>query len=240
MARLRTNVSELRTQEKHFDVVAESYDETIPSHVMAHLTRRRVALARSLAPSGGRALDVGCGTGTFLGALPSDRFERVGVDVSDAMLNVARARGLEVEHASSDRLPFPDGSFDLATTFAVLHHLIDPALVRATLSEMARVLRPGGAMLVWDHNPLNPYWPLLMRRLPQDQGDEKLVPAKIILDALRDAGVADLRLRRLTFMPDFTPRSAIRPVAALERCLERLPGVNRIAAHNVVTARRPA
>jgi SAM-dependent methyltransferase len=237
---LITAMTFIRTQEQHFDAVAAGYDETIPAHVMAHLTRRRVGLAQELAPRGGRVLDVGCGTGTFLRALPPERYERAGVDISSSMLDVARASGLEVKHASSGELPYPDRSFDLATTFAVLHHLIDPSLVRATLHEMCRVLRPGGAVLVWDHNPLNPYWPILMRRMPQDTGDEKLVRARRIVDALREAAMGSIQLRRMTFVPDFTPPRAMRAAAMLESGLERVPGLRLIAAHNVVTARRPS
>jgi SAM-dependent methyltransferase len=225
------------TQADHFDDVAAEYEETIAGHVMEHLTRRRVSLARTLVP-GGRVLDVGCGTGTFLGALHGD-FERHGVDVSDSMLDQARARGLEVERAGADALPYPDASFDLVTTFAVLHHLIERPVVRRSVAEMCRVVRPGGAIIVWDHNPLNPYWPLLMARLPQDRGDERLVPARIVLQGVRRAGMAEVRLRRLTFMPDFTPPRALGVVARAERVLERVPGVRAVAAHNVVTARRP-
>jgi SAM-dependent methyltransferase len=225
----------MRGQEEHFDVVAEEYDETVAEHVMAHLTARRVSLARSIA-SGGRVLDVGCGTGRFLESLP-DGYERVGVDPSASMLERARERGIDAVQASGGKLPFEDGSFDLVTTFAVLHHLIDRELVRATLREMVRVTRPGGGVLVWDHNPLNPYWPVIMRRLPQDQGDERLVPARLILDTLRGAGVRELRLRRLTFTPEFTPRRALPAVARIERVLERIPVINAVAAHNVVVAR---
>ncbi len=224
-------------QREHFDGVAAEYERTIPPHVMAHLTRRRTALAESLAHRG-RVLDVGCGTGTFLRGLP-ERYDKFGVDISSAMLRAARDSGLGVTQASAGRLPFEDASFDLVATFAVLHHLIDPKLVRATISEMCRVTKPGGAVIVWDHNPLNPYWPILMRRLPQDQGDEKLVPARLIRETLRNSGMSDVRLRRLTFMPDFTPPRALAAVSRLERALERIPGINIAAAHNVATARRP-
>jgi ubiquinone/menaquinone biosynthesis C-methylase UbiE len=227
----------MRTQEQHFDTVAADYDDTIPSHVMAHLTRRRVELATLLLPAGGRVLDVGCGTGTFLKSLP-ERYERVGVDVSAAMLSSAASMGIEAHHATADHLPFEDASFELVATFAVLHHLIDPAVVRGALQEMCRVVRPGGAVIVWDHNPLNPYWPLLMRRLPQDQGDEKLVPARTVLAVLGEAGMREITLRRLTFTPDFTPPAALGAVTRVERVLERIPGVRTFAAHNVVTARR--
>lgn len=225
----------MKSQDAHFDDIAEEYDSSISLHVMAHLTARRVDLAHSLVPAG-KVLDVGCGTGRFLESLPPC-YEPSGVDVSLGMLEIAREKGLDVVQAGGESLPFEDGSFDLVTTFAVLHHLIDPDLVRATLAEMARVTRPGGAVIVWDHNPLNPYWRFLMSRSPQDQGDERLVPARLILDTLRRAGLREVTLRRLTFTPDFTPPSALPAVARTERVLERVPGLKLVAAHNVAVAR---
>lgn len=225
----------MKPQPAHFDDIAGDYDESIPAHVMEHLTKRRVALATSLIPHG-KVLDVGCGTGRFLSALPAS-YERVGIDVSKEMLDRAPDSGMELLEAGGEAIPFDDDSFDLVTTFAVLHHLIDPALVEATLREIARVVRPGGVAIVWDHNPLNPYWRILMAKLPQDQGDEKLVPARLIVDTLRQTAIRDVSLRRMTFTPDFTPAGALPAVSRLERVLERTPLVNTIAAHNVVIAR---
>lgn len=225
----------MKSQDAHFDDIAVAYDDSIPVHVIEHLTTRRVALAESLITSGS-VLDVGCGTGRFLSALP-ERYERTGIDVSSRMLDYARKKGLSVEQASGDKLPFDDDSFDLVATFAVLHHLIDPDVVRASLREMVRVARPGGVVLVWDHNPLNPYWRFLMAKSPQDQGDERLVPAKLILETLKGTPVKSVSLRRMTFTPDFTPPGALPAVAQLERGLERVPLLNLLAAHNVVTAR---
>lgn len=225
----------MKSQDAHFDEIAEEYDDSIPVHVMEHLTERRVALAESVMP-GGSVLDVGCGTGRFLDALPT-RYECTGIDVSAGMLDYARKKGLKVERASSNDLPFDDDSFDLVATFAVLHHLIDPNMVRASLREMVRVVRPGGALIVWDHNPLNPYWHSLMARSPQDQGDECLVPAKLILGTLKTSPLKSVWLRRMTFTPDFTPPGALPGMAKLERALERIPLVNLLAAHNVVVAR---
>lgn len=225
----------MKSQDVHFDEIAEEYDDSIPIHVMEHLTARRVRLAESLLASG-KVLDVGCGTGRFLSALPA-RYDRSGIDVSAKMLDYARQKGLEVEQASSAELPFGDDSFDLVATFAVLHHLIDPEVVRASLGEMVRVARPGGAVIVWDHNPLNPYWRFLMAKSPQDQGDERLVPAQLILESLRASSANTVSLRRMTFTPDFTPPGILPTVAKLERTLERIPLINLLAAHNVVVAR---
>lgn len=225
----------MKSQDLHFDEIAVEYDNSIPDHVMQHLDRRRVGLATALVPEG-RVLDVGCGTGRFIELLPG-RYDAVGIDVSEGMLAFARRKGIKVAQAGADSIPFEDRSFDLVTTFAVLHHLIDPHVVRSALREMARVVKPGGAVLVWDHNPLNPYWRILMARVPQDQGDERLVPAKEIVRGLHGAGMKNVELRRMTFTPDFTPQRLLPGVAQLERILERVPLVNLFGAHNVAVAR---
>jgi ubiquinone/menaquinone biosynthesis C-methylase UbiE len=154
------------------------------------------------------------------------------------MLEQARSRGVEVAQAGGEKLPFEAESFDLVTSFACLHHMIDPEVVQAALGEMVRVLRPGATVLVWDHNPRNPYWRFLMARLPQDRGDERLVPASEVLTGLKRGGLAQPKLRRMTFMPEFTPAWAVPTVGRLERLLERIPGLRSFAAHNVVIGRR--
>jgi hypothetical protein len=103
---------------------------------------------------------------------------------------------------------------------------------------MGRVVRPGGFVVLWDHNPANPYWPILMKRVPQDSGDERLVPLD---ELLRDVSAAGLVLHRATrsgFMPDFMPARAAGAWRWVERTVEVTPGLNIFAAHNVVVARR--
>jgi len=92
-------------------------------------------------------LDVGCGTGGMIPHLR--RFGSVvGVDLSDRALSFAkrRAQGHLVQ-AGLPHLPFPSGSFDLLTSLDVIYHqaVTDDD---AALSEMARLLRPGGKLLL--------------------------------------------------------------------------------------------
>jgi hypothetical protein len=95
-------------------------------------------------------------------------------------------------------------------------------------------------VLVWDHNPRNPYWGNLMARVPQDTGDERLVGQDEIVRGLIEGGGQVLRCQQLGLVPDFTPRRALRLAAALEWLAERTPGVRRYAAHNVILAtKRP-
>jgi ArsR family transcriptional regulator len=101
-----------------------------------------------------RLLDIGTGTGRILELLAPRARAGLGIDASKAMLALARARlarsGIShctVRLADMYRLPLPDSGFDAAVLHMVLHHAEDPALA---LAEAARVLRPGGALLVVD------------------------------------------------------------------------------------------
>jgi hypothetical protein len=101
------------------------------------------------------------------------------------------------------------------------------------------VTRAGGHVVIWDHNPKNPYWPLLMKRVPQDTGEERLVPQEEIVGDLRAAGVNDVTAQRSGLVPDFTPAALLGVVRLLEGLVERTPGLNVFCAHNVVVARKP-
>lgn len=224
--------------EQTFDRIAGEYDESLPPHVVEHYLDKRVAFVRRHCPPG-TALDVGCGTGVLAERLAEAGYEMTGIDPSEGMLDVLAARAPRVTavRASGTALPFDDDSFDLALTVATLHHIAEPEDVRQTLHEMVRVTRPGGNVLVWDHNPRNPYWRLIMSRVPQDDGSERLVPEREIVGALEEAGAEVLLNRRLGFVADLTPPSLMKPAAGFERLIERTPGLRVVCAHNVVLAR---
>ncbi|HTW29178.1 MAG TPA: metalloregulator ArsR/SmtB family transcription factor [Acetobacteraceae bacterium] len=102
----------------------------------------------------GRLLDIGTGTGQLLELLARRVDTALGIDASRAMLALARARlgraGLDhcaVRQADMYCLPLADASFDAAVLQMVLHYAEDPA---AALAEAARVLRPGGRLVVAD------------------------------------------------------------------------------------------
>ncbi len=225
----------------HFDAIASAYDESLPAHVVEHYLRKRTRFVVEHCPRGD-GLDVGCGTGLLASRLAAAGFAMSAVDPSDGMLDVLRARSPEIraETASGTALPFADGSFDLVLCVAVMHHIADPHAVRATLGEMVRVARPGGRVLVWDHNPRNPYWRPLMARVPQDTGEERLIGERELTAGLRAAGAGILLASQLGWVPDFVPARAIAAAATVERGLERTPLARRLGAHNVILATKPA
>lgn len=107
---------------------------------------------RKLAPLTGdeHALDVGCGTGALAYALAPYVGSVVGIDLSEAYLAAARdgaPSNCTFVVGSADALPYPYGAFDLAGCMRLLHHVRRPELV---VSELARVTRPGGHVLIVD------------------------------------------------------------------------------------------
>jgi SAM-dependent methyltransferase len=225
---------------RHFDAVAQVYDDELPPHVVEHYLRKRTAfVVAHCAP--GTGLDVGCGTGALAGRLAAAGYRMTGIDPSAGMLAILRARrpAVAAVQGSGTALPFPDAGFDVTLSVATLHHIADPGDVRRTLAEMVRVTRPGGRIVVWDHNPRNLYWKPLMARVPQDTGEERLIGEQELLRGLRAAGARVLRSGQLGLVPDFVPRRALRAAAAAERAVERTPLVRRLGAHNVVLAAKP-
>ena len=109
-----------------------------------------------LRPAAGLAwLDVGCGSGAFSSLVVEQTAPRslLGIDPSDAQLDFARRRGLgpvaQFELGDAMRIDLPDGSVDVAVAALVMHFMPDP---RLGVSEMVRVVRPGGivAAYTWD------------------------------------------------------------------------------------------
>lgn len=112
--------------------------------------KRRVAeIVREEAPAG-RALDLACGTGDIALSL-ADLRDVVGLDLTTAMLRLARGRSPAASWVAGDmtRLPFADASFAVVTTGYGLRNV--PALETA-VAEIARVLRPGGLFISLDFN----------------------------------------------------------------------------------------
>src|SRR5882724_12788625 len=104
------------------------------------------AACRDLGKLKPRILDVGCGTGANLQMLAGHGAAE-GVDVSSEALEFCRARGLsKVKEGAAEALPYEDASFDLVTGLDVVEHLDDDV---AGLSEMRRVLRPGGRAVLF-------------------------------------------------------------------------------------------
>jgi len=175
------------------------------------------------------ALDVGCGPGET-DALLSGRFASLdGVDVSEAVVETARARNPEVVYRTYDgkRLPYEDGAFDLVFTICVVHH-VPPAEWEGFVAELARVVRPGGVLAIVEHNPFNPLTRLAVSRCEFDD-DATLLRSSRTEALVRRAGLALRPARYIIFFPW---ESAL--LTKAERSLGRVP----LGAQYVVTGIR--
>lgn len=107
----------------------------------------------------GRILEVAIGTGRNLPHYPADATV-TGIELSPAMIAIARqraadlGRAVELREGDAARLPFPDGSFDTVVCALSLCSIPDPG---TAIREMARVLVPGGQLLLLDH--IRSTWP---------------------------------------------------------------------------------
>ena len=131
-----------------FDRIAGPYDlmNSVMTAGLHHRWRERAADLARVGP-GSRALDVATGTGDLAIELASRGAEVVGSDFSEGMLDVARrkAPGLVWEQGNALALPYPDASFDASTVGFGARNFSDLA---QGLREMARVVRPGGRVVV--------------------------------------------------------------------------------------------
>lgn len=141
---------------------------------------QRAAIRRSLVPAE-RILDVATGTGQMLPVLSAFGSCVVASDLTPAMLREARrayADDARIVYAVGDagRLPYRDGAFDIVASSRFLH-LFDPATQERLVAEMARVLRPGGTLIVDFYNsdarrifllPIAIYRKLLRKRPEND------------------------------------------------------------------------
>jgi SAM-dependent methyltransferase len=130
-------------------VVVEQYRST-PEEYLIYLFHTASYRFAEPYTKGREVLDYGCGSGYGSAAIAAEATRVVGVDVSEEAVEHARANfsapRLEFAPIEADRpLPFPDGSFDTVLSFQVIEHVRDPA---AYLSEIRRVLRPGGHLVL--------------------------------------------------------------------------------------------
>ena len=215
-----------------FDQYAAEYTETVQAALgpsgesVQFFAALKARLAREAlgARQPSAILDFGCGIGNttreLSAAFPAAAV--TGFDSSAESIAVAQgtARGAagRVRFVSSgeDRLPFADGSFDLAFTACVFHH-IEPAERVRWARELRRVLAPGAPLFVFEHNPYNPLTRRVVRNIPFDEGEQLLRPRDAV-ELLEAAGLRPSPAHFYFFFPRWV--SFLRP---LERGLRRLP-----------------
>jgi SAM-dependent methyltransferase len=117
----------------------ERYDKWFERHRVAYLSE--LLAVRAFLPWEGRGLEIGVGTGRFAGPLGV----KFGIDPAGEMLGYARVRGVSVVRAVAEALPFAAAVFDYALVVTTICFVDD---AHCMLREIARVLRPGGRLVI--------------------------------------------------------------------------------------------
>ncbi|MCA9961286.1 MAG: class I SAM-dependent methyltransferase, partial [Anaerolineales bacterium] len=151
------------------------------------LTQRALALANL--PAGARALDVGCGAGATVAYLAESGLRAVGLDPSAKLLRQRDnlSPQLAFSQGRGENLPFAAGQFDALSAECCLSLMDD---VAGALAEFARVLRPGGTLLLSDMLAGNPAGLTAARRLPLSCCVTRAFSRSQIASLLADAGFA--------------------------------------------------
>jgi len=168
---------------------------------------RKMTIELAGIKEGERVLDIGCGTGTLTIAAKRQTGptgEAHGIDPSAEMIGVSRQKaakaGVDAQFQTAvvEKLPFPDGHFDLVLSSLMLHHL--PADVkRAGFAELRRVLKPGGRFVAVDIAESGGFiGHILQMHLRKHDQEGKLEEAPSML---RDAGFEGVELGRTKYKP---------------------------------------
>jgi SAM-dependent methyltransferase len=227
---------------KIFDSHSEDYSETIEQSLGIFGKKhdfytkvkadRLIQIMSALGPIENlKVLDVGCGVGLVHTYLSGRIGNLQGADISGPSLQVARRANPGVGYSAYDgnHLPYATGTFDCAFAICVLHHVPVPAWQAFSL-EMARVVRPGGLVVIIEHNPLNPATQWVVRHCELDEDAVLLWPWRL-RELLVKAELASVETRYFLFTP-FDGRIFRR----LDKSLSRLPFGTQYFIHGMVAS----
>jgi ubiquinone/menaquinone biosynthesis C-methylase UbiE len=189
---------------------------------------------RHYAPNlGGRCVEIGCGAGRITAALAASFDTVVAVDVSDVMLNRARANTPDTvtfHRVEGSELPIPDSSADAVFTVHVLQHLDTEEAIRSYIDEAFRVLRPGGTIMAHIRFVADPWtWQQRLRK------QYRLLKSRRALGRRGEAGAVAMT------MP--TPGASFRMLAGAgfrDVELRAFPVQSNGFVHSFYFGRRPA
>jgi 2-polyprenyl-3-methyl-5-hydroxy-6-metoxy-1,4-benzoquinol methylase len=202
--------------------------------------QRRVTMLSSTLKSGFRVLELGCGTGYFTSELAKLDVQVTAIDISPELIAKARetvvAQNVSFEINNAYQMTFANECFDAVVGSSILHHLeIHPAL-----TEVYRVLKPGGSICFTEPNMMNPQIalqkniPRLKRRLG-DSPDETAFFRWRLKRHLLSVGFREVNVIPFDFLHPAVPEKLIKPVSLLSQLFEKTPVFREIAGSLRIT-----
>ena len=141
----------LKLSEEEYDTYATEFSDT------RKFFWRELEFLKEYVHKESRVLDIGCGNGRLVDMFEGMEINYTGIDSSKELIKIAKKeRGSKGSffHANALELPFDDGTFDTVFSIAVLHHVPSEAYRAQFVSEIHRVLKPGGTCVVTTWNIL--------------------------------------------------------------------------------------
>ncbi|NJE84279.1 class I SAM-dependent methyltransferase [Thermococcus sp. CX2] len=191
---------------EYFDRIAKRYDDWYRTKTGRYVDRTEKWLVFSMLRSrAGKALDLGCGTGNYTIELKKRGFDVIGLDASEGMLEIARAKGLNCIKGDAYSLPFPDESFDLVLSVTMFEFIHEPEKV---IAEIHRVLKPGGEVLIGTMNGRSSWF--LFKRLKSLFVETAYRYARFYTPRelellLKSGGFTEVESAGVIFFPSFWP-----------------------------------
>lgn len=239
-------------EREHFDRLSAETGEiwwgsATPAGLERLRRRARIVFSRASTDPDARILDMGCGTGALTKELLAYRptLRLTGCDISPNTVAICKDRyaaytGVAFDVADITALPYSDGIFDAVVGNSILHHIPHEKALR----EGFRVLKPGGALVFFEPNMLNPHVALQKKvkwigRLLQDSDDETAFFRWPLAAVLGRIGFTDVSVQPFDFLHPVTPKPFIGPVKALEWVMERTPVLKEISGSLRIIAKKP-
>ena len=186
--------------------------------------RRRVKMLTEFIQADSVVLELGCGTGYFTKEIIKTDAKVTAIDISPDLLAVAReqvrASNVTFMEENAYRMTFSDNYFDYIIGSSVLHHLDIPK----ALSEMFRVLKPGGRIAFTEPNMMNPQIAI-----------QKNIPY-IKRKLLRSYGFVDIAIRPFDFLHPATPVKMIPLISGIGLSIEKCPIIKEISGSLFIKA----
>jgi ubiquinone/menaquinone biosynthesis C-methylase UbiE len=203
----------IQASSERFDRWSQTYEKSFTWRFFFNPIHERVAREAGDV-SGMSVLDVGCGTGDLLRRLAeAGASQLIGADSSEGMLEVARglrrgASNIEFIKSSAESLPLGASEFDMVISCVAFHHFPDP---KGALSEMARVMKPGGRLLLCDMCGEGISGSLMLAYGRLKAADDHYFDRKTLTKLITSSGLEPTGARRVRLFPPAMLATASKP-----------------------------
>ncbi len=233
------------TTQDYYDRFSENYERERHHGYHRLIDDLEIDLVRRHG-TGRHLFEAGCGTGLLLREAASFARTATGLDLSRGMLGSARRRNLRVVQGSVTDIPLPDACMDVVYSMKVLPHV---PLIERALAEFARIVRPGGTLLLEFYNPLSLRY--LAKRLTGPAAiavgttDRDVFTRYDTVTQAKSYLPAGVTLESVRGVRILTPTSLVYRVPALGRLFSRgerlaadIPGLRNLGGFLILVARK--